>query len=95
MQRLSNLKDEFQALLYKANQKESLQLERVVEIFDEVLTEADREMLEAYLDKLEADVNEKRWKKSIQDVSKNPKLVKLLQEDAADIEAGSIDDGIK
>lgn len=90
----SSLKTEFQALLYKANQKQPLQPEMVVELLDKMLLEVSREMLEDYLDKLEADANERRWKKSIEEVGKNPKLIKLLREDATEIE-GSIDDGIR
>ena len=95
MMQNSSLRTEFQALLYKANQKAPLQPEMVANMLDEMLMGMSREMLEDYLDKLEADANEKRWKKSIEEVGKNPELIKLLREDAAEIEAGGIDDGIE
>lgn len=98
----SSFKAEFQAFLFKTNHKKILQPKIIVDILDETLIHTDKqryeeylEVIEDYLDKLKADINAKRWQESIEAVSKDSKLIKLLREDATEIEAGGIDDDIK
>lgn len=87
----STLRAELQALFYEAYKNKSLQPEKAMEIVGNVLLNADRESIEDYLDKLEAE----EWIANSQRVRQNAKYMAFLEKEALELDSWGADDGIE